>query len=631
MLQSIRELSKSWLFKGLMSLLVISFGIWGVGDMFKTHPGQREVARVGKEKIPVQMLDLRFRIALPEARQVFGPDLTIEQAKQIGVMDRTLNLMMQESAFDQEANRLGLKLDDAIVFRRIAKMPHFQDKSGSFNVQAWQDLIGRSGLTERLFIDQEKGGMIRTLLFKTMIANTTPPQTLIDNMYRARGAKRILEVVALKNDSLKSIPTPSDADLDAYRGEHEELFTAPEYRGLTIARLLAQDVEKDVAISEEDVKKAYETRGDELVLPETRDLIQVVLQDEDKAKALYEAAKSSKSLSDSAKTKGLSAVALNKVDDKTILPELYTTAFGLTIGEVAEPVKSPMGWHVMQVKAVHQGGKPTFDQVKDELKKTLHEERVGDLLARSINQLDDLLAEGKTLEDVADSLKLHLTRYPFVDAQGKGADGKPIKNMVSPDNVVRAAFDLGAGETGQVMNDKEGNYFVVRTDQISPSRVMPLGEVRTKVLEALMNEKQAAEAAKAIEEMAQDIRDGAKATSFASRPGVEVNLSKPISVLGDMDKSLPQTAMSQVFKMKKGDVITAADKEKAYALRLVDIVPVDPRKPEASRVKIVDDLKDRIRLDYMEHYTSRLHTLFPERINESLLAQLKNQETPEGR
>ena len=65
MLTSMRKLSKTWVFKGLMGLLVVSFGIWGIGDMFKGNQAQREVARVGGEKITVQALQLEFQKKSP--------------------------------------------------------------------------------------------------------------------------------------------------------------------------------------------------------------------------------------------------------------------------------------------------------------------------------------------------------------------------------------------------------------------------------------------------------------------------------------------------------------------------------------------------------------------------------------
>jgi len=624
MLQSMRDMSKSWIFKGLMSLLVVSFAIWGVGDMFRTHPGQRKVASVGKIEITAQDLNFRFQLTMPEARKVFGPDLSIAQAKQYGVMERALDIMMHEATFDQDAKRLGIQLSDQTIWRSIANMKELQDETGHFDQQRWNMVTRQSGLAESFFIDQKKRDMQRSTIVLAITDNATPPRLLIDNMYQARGAKRLLEIVALRNDSLKNIPTPSETDLKGYYEAHEEEFTAPEYRGVTVALLQNDEATKDIVISDEEIKKAYDTRSEELAIPEQRDLVQIVFQDEAKATAFYDSLSKASSFADAAKAKGLTPVTLEKMDEKSILPELYTSVFAVEEGETTPPIKSELGWHVVLVKKIHEGGKPTLDQAQADLRKMLQEERAGDILARTVNQLDDSLAAGKTLEDIADSLKLRLVRFASLDGTGAGPDGKPVKDLPYAKTVVEQAYGLNAGEAGQVLDDGQGHYFVVRTDQIEPSHVMPFDAVKAKIIAAWTAEQQDVAAAAATEDMAQAMRAGENATHYASRPGVEIRLSKPLSQLGDTDKEIPADAIKEVFKLQKNDVITAQAPGKHLVLKLVDIVPVDAKKPEGSRTKVVDDLNSQLRLDILEQYENALRKVFLWHINMDVLNSLKN-------
>lgn len=632
MLQSMRNLSKTWVFKGLMSLLVISFGIWGVGDMFRTHPGQREVARVGSEKILVQELQLHFQLSLPEARRAFGPDLTIAQAKKMGLLDQTLDRMMEESSFNQEASRLGLKLSRNDTFRRIAALPQLQDAQGKFDPRVWQELVGRSGLAEQVFIEQEKQNMIRGALYRATVANAKPPKLFIDDMYRAQGAKRVLEMVALRNDGMKDIPAPSQETLKTFYEEHEDDFAAPERRSMSVAMLNAADLGKDIVVTDDEVKNAYDTRNEDFTQVETRDLTQVIFQDEAKAKDFYESAKNAASFDSAAKAKGMTPIAMNKVDEKTVLPELYASVFSAHEGEVSAPVKTQMGWHVVKVKKIHAGGKPALADIKEDVRRMLQDERIGDAVARTVNQLDESLGAGKSLEDIADALKLRLVRFPALDASGKTAEGKAMRDLPEAkgltilDQVVQESFGMNASEAGQVQDDRRGNYFVVRTDSVAPAHVIPFADIEGKVRAAWLAQEQMHAAAAAVQDIAKAMREGAKATSFAARPGAEVRLSKPLSLLGQTDPDVSQQTLEQVFQMKKGDVITAQGKTKQYALRLADIVPVDPAKPESSRMKVEEELSDHLPLDLLNLYASHLHDKFPQRIKRSVLDSLKAEE-----
>jgi peptidyl-prolyl cis-trans isomerase D len=620
-----RNMAQSWLVKALLSLLIVSFGIWGIGDMFRGHPEQRAVATVGSEKITVAQLEHRFRTDMPEARQVFGPELTDQQARQVGVLDRALDLLIKYATADQEIKRLGLDVSDRLVMEKIASQPALHDKDGKFNPALFRNALGKSGISERLFLDDQKETMARRLLFQEIVNNAPLPQTFIDDIYRARGSRRILEVLSLSNDSISDIAEPEDKDIKAFYEAHGDLFKAPEYRALTIGVLSGDEMSKDINPTEEDLKKAYETRTDAFTHPELRDLVQVVLQDEEKAKQFAEAAQASGNLATTAKAKGLTPVPLDHMDEKSILPELYTTVFALEEGQVSAPVKSPLGWHVLQLKKIHPSGVTSFEDAKKDLLETLKKEQEADRVAKTVNELDDDLAANKPLEEIADSLRLRLIKIPAIDAQSVPMDGKKIESFPAKEDVMKAAFSQATGETSQIIDDKAGNYVVVRTDDITPSQVRPFEKVKDQVVKSLEDERRAEKAQKEAEDIAKALREGKKASSFAAQSGVEVRLSKPISMLGEVDKDLPKEAYSKIFQMKEGDVVTVPAKDKQFVLRLTELVQVDPSKPSPAKEKVTEDLTDRVPMETAEEYENFLHIRYPVHIDETLLETLKKQ------
>lgn len=631
MLQTIRELAKSWVFKSLMLLLIVSFGIWGIGDMFKGNPHLQEVAKVGAITIPTQTLEQRFQMGMPEARKIFGADLTVTQARQIGVLDRTLQLIIHEDLFNQEAARLGLSLDPALIMKRLAQHTHFRDKDGRFNIQLWQQFLNKTGMSEQGFLAAQGREAVRQLIFSSIASEHPFPQIMRDTLYQARGAKRILEVLTLRNNSLKNIPKADDATLESFYKEHEDRYNVPEYRGMTVATLETSSLAKDIKVSEEQIKAAYDSRTNELTRPERRDLVQVVFQDEEKAKAFSEAAKASSSLTVTAKAKGLTPVAMDKVSEKNILPELYTTVFTLEEGQISSPIKSPLGWHILQNKKIHAGGKPSLDEVRNDLKKMLQDEQAGDQIASAVNKLDDMIAGGESLETCADTLKLRLDRFPSLDQDGLTPEGKEVKDIPNKDAVLRAVFELGQGETGQVLDGGAGQYYVVRNDTITPAHTKPFDEAKALVAEDWLKQQQAIKAASTAEDIAKTLREGKSVTSYAAYLGMKLTLSKPLSQLSEPDLTLPPQAIASIFKMKKGDVITAEGQGQHVILRLADIVPVDPQKPEETLSTVTEDITAHLPQNIAEQYALYLHKDFPVTINNTLLNNLKHRgdETPQ--
>ena len=329
MLQSMRHLAQSWLFKGLMLILVISFGIWGIGDIFHGNTLQRTVAKTGGVTISIQQLNHEFEDTLVRARQMFGPDLTAQQARQIGLLDTALNTLIQRAEIDQQIKHLGIVPDDRAVLDELLQQPQMRNKDGSLNRALFQQALTQSHVSEQDFFASERQSLARRQLLDALMMTVPVPQTLIDTVAKARGQKRIFDLVILKNNSIKDLPQPDDAMLQDFYKQNAKDFTAPEYRAVTIAKLSTEDVAKEITIGDDQLHKEYDAKGDQLAHPELRNLLQVVLQDEDKARKLAATAKASGNLAATAKVEGVEAVPLDGTDAHSLMPELAKPAFAL--------------------------------------------------------------------------------------------------------------------------------------------------------------------------------------------------------------------------------------------------------------------------------------------------------------
>jgi len=625
MLQSMRHLAQSWVFKGLMLFLVVSFAAWGIGDIFRGNPLQRTVAEAGKTAITVQALNHEFEQMLARARQALGPELTAQQAKQLGVLDQALNNLIERAGLNQEIKKLGISVGDKPVLDLLAAQPQFRNKDGSFNRAQFRELLVRANMSERGFLDSSRQDMAQQQLIDALQSGGDIPQTIIDSVYRARGQKRILDVITVKNDSFGNVPVPDDKALQDFYRQNAEKFTLPEYRAITIARLSTDDIAKDIAISDADVKKQYEAKVSELSHPERRDIVQVVLQDETKAKQLAAAAKAGGNLSAVAKASGHDAVPLNGIDEKTALPELAKAIFALPVNGVSNPIKTELGWHVAQVKKIVPAGAPKFEEIKDQLREDMKRDQAIETATRLVNQLDDQLAAGHPLEDIADGMKLRLIKIPALDASGKTPDGKEPAELPDREDALKADFAQNSGETSPVLDDKNGSYFVVRTDEVTPSAVPAFEKNKDRALAEWKTAEQAKRAVTEAGQIAEGLRAGKAPASFAAETGVDVRVSKPVSLLGDVDPALPQTTLPEIFKLKKGDVTVMPMPDRQLVVRLSELVDTDPAKAGDALDKVKEELQNRMPGERAAEYLKYLRVLFPVEINEGVFDSLRQQ------
>ena len=624
MLQSMRHIAQSWVVKGLMAILVVSFGIWGIGDMFRGNPLQRAVAKVGGDSITVQQLENEFKQTLQRARQMIGPDVTEQQARQMGLVDASLNALIERSLMQQDIQKLGLLVSDKTVYEFLARQPQFKDKDGKFDPKILRQMLAQAQLSEHEMVSEESKDLAYRQIVGLFSGDVSQPKLIVEDVAKARTQKRILEIASIQNSAVKITKMPSDKDLQGFYQDNLKDFTQPEYRGITIAVLSTDSVMKDIAISDDQALKEYQTKGDLYAHGDMRDIVQVVTQSEDKAKQIAKAAVASKNLTEAGKAEGIEAIEIAHADDKSLLPELIKPVADLkTAGQIMQPVKTDLGWHVIQLKKLTPAGKDSFDAIKNTIKDSMRRDQAVEITTHMVNQLDDELAAGHSLEDIADALKLRLIRVASVDAMGHDKNGKDPAELPNKDVVLKTAFAQNSGEVSPVIDDKAGGYFVVRTDEVTSSTPKPFDTVRADVITDWTAQEQMKQAAADAEKLAKALRDGKQLSSLTKdRSDVEVRVSRPVSVLGEGDPSLPAYLLPAIMKLKKGEVTTAATKDKQLVLRLAGISDAGATEVTAAQPKVAGDLQNATQREQMTQYLKYLRVVFPVTVKQDAIDSL---------
>ncbi len=106
-----RKASSNWLGKTVMSVLfgvlIISFGVWGIADIFKGF-GQSSLAKIGSTEITTEQFRNLFTDKVQQIGRRFGRPLTMEQARQFGLDRQVLQEVISDAALDETARRMGL-------------------------------------------------------------------------------------------------------------------------------------------------------------------------------------------------------------------------------------------------------------------------------------------------------------------------------------------------------------------------------------------------------------------------------------------------------------------------------------------------------------------------------------------
>src|SRR2546423_2813903 len=167
MLRGMRKASSNWLGKVVMAVvmgvLIVSFGVWGIADIFRGF-GQSTLAKVGRTEISTEQFRQIYTDKLQQLGRQFGRPLNMEQARAFGLDRQVLQQTIAEAALDEEARRMGLGQSEGETMRMIYNDPNFKGLSGSFDAARFQSTIRQFGYTAQRYIaDQRRVLVLRAI------------------------------------------------------------------------------------------------------------------------------------------------------------------------------------------------------------------------------------------------------------------------------------------------------------------------------------------------------------------------------------------------------------------------------------------------------------------------------------
>ena len=153
MMDSLRRGASGLLVKAFLAVLVLSFVVWGVADVFRGY-GSRAVATVAGREIQPEQFQRAFEQEYQRIQSQYGQSVTREMARKFGLETQVLSRLVQETLLDVNARDLKLGLSDQAVLDTIKQDPTFQGANGEFSKEhVRQSVAGEWIDRERLLRD----------------------------------------------------------------------------------------------------------------------------------------------------------------------------------------------------------------------------------------------------------------------------------------------------------------------------------------------------------------------------------------------------------------------------------------------------------------------------------------------
>lgn len=521
---SLREGTRKWAGRAIIIALALSFGLWGISDVFR---GGKDsvVAKVGDEEIQTSRFSQEFRREV-QRLQARVPDLTSEQAHQMGVSAQVLGRMIGQALVDQEADHLGIGVADSLVRHTIEKQPVFLDDKGKFDQVRYKSTLRQSNLTPESYEALVRHDIRADQLVGTVTSGGAPPHALTDALFRYRFEQRSAEIAIIPRDVKADVGEPDEATLKAFHSENAARYTAPEYRKATYVQLTPEAVVHDIELSDDDLRAEYDARITDFDTPEQRDVEQIVSKDKDliaEGRHMLDEGKSFSDVAAALTKRGATMLKMGGIERKALPAAAADAVFALGEGEVSPPVQTSFGWHLFYVEKITPPRRKSFDEVREELRKQMSLDLAADSLYRLSTKLEDELAGGASLEQAAAAIGVDPMVIGPIDRKGLGPDGsKAMPDLANSDEVLTTLFDTEQDTESTLTETQGGDYFILRVDEITPPAVQPLADIRDRVIADWRREAQEKAAEVAANKLADAVRGGETLADAAREAGFEV-------------------------------------------------------------------------------------------------------------
>ena len=290
MLEKLRKQAAKILMSFLFGMLILSFAIWGIGDIFRGTSRTTTIAEVGGAEIDAQLFNQYLTRDINRLQSQFGGRLEIDQIRALGIVERLLQELITGTLLDEQANNMGLVVSQARLKEQIVAQPMFHNEAGQFDRALFDRALQIGNMSEQAYVIGLERDLLRAQLGTAASGSVRVSRRFVENFFRYRDERRIAETVTVPNGDPSAFAEPDDAALEAVLSANPERFQQPELRSLALLELHAEDLVDEVRVSDDELLSEFEARREEFAEPERRSLEQVLFDSEDEVRATVAAA-----------------------------------------------------------------------------------------------------------------------------------------------------------------------------------------------------------------------------------------------------------------------------------------------------------------------------------------------------
>jgi len=632
MLQLFRSGLTSYFASTLLGLLIASFALWGIGGDILGGAGSN-VAQIGDSKLTVQDYAREFQNKFADIQQQSDGQITREMAVDQGFARRWVADLVQRESFAYAAHDLNIRVTDDQLREFIVGIEAFQDTLGQFSKTKFDSLAGYRGYSASEFEEVLRRDLERQYLMTSIVSGVSVPDTVQKTFVKYLSEERTAEILTIPASSMQDIAEPDEDILKKYYNDNSSNYMAPEYRDVRFILLSTADFMKDVTVTPEELEKALAASAETPSDGETRDVQQVLFDSKEAADKAYADLEAGRAFADIITASGLgpdeATVAEHTPQD---IGDVYgalaaESIFAAAEGAYTAPVETDFGWRIFNVVKITAAASGA-DDLRAETEKTLKQEKALDILYDKSELINDELAAGSSLEQIAKALNLELKTAKNIDRTGYDSKGDLVAGVPTNPAFLSTVFAAQVGDEPMLEELNESEYYLFMVDNVQETTLRPFAEVKSSVRELWMIDARRNKAREKANDILTKTNDGLSLEELA-KTTPDASYNNVTTTRFDQTGQVARNIQNSIFELKPGhaQIMTAADGNGFVVVKVLSRSFPENGFPLAQQARLKEQLTQQYQQQLLANYWLYLESALPVKLNEQGINNVHNQLT----
>ena len=574
MLTAIRAFAKSPWAVALFVVLIFSFSVWGIRDVFHATISNWVITAGSREVSPTDFKQI-FDNYKKHVEEQQGEAVPLKALLADGVDKGLLDEKAADEAFDEYIHRIGVRPADSLIADALLKIPaFFNPATGKFDPTAYAKLLANQNLTKEKYESSLLDALSQNHIGIGMAAGLKAPRAYGALVAGFQFEQRNVSYFKIDPHSVPAVTPPTDAQLIAF--EKAQQLRQPEMRSLTVVRFSARAMAPKAAVDPVAVKKLYDYKKTGMDQPEKRSLIVIPARDAGTAQTIIGLIRAGQAPQIAAKAGGAQPIAYPDTPKGGVSDsKVADAAFAMKTGDVAA-VQGSLGYAVVIVGQITPAQSADFEKMRPELEAQVRSNAAAQLAYAAYQKYDDAHGGGASMADSAKAAGVAPVDIGPITARGQARVKQP--DGVITARMLKVAFSLPQGGESDVQDEGGGEYFVVKVTKVTPPQAPSLDDFRADLTKLYIERETVSRMIAKAEDIIAKTGKGESFEAAAASAGAQVQHVPGVNRANTgIYKALGQRLAQRMFAAKAGEVFAGpTDQGPVLVARIDAILPAPP-------------------------------------------------------